>query len=90
MVALTVQQENLRSAMGQQLAPDMVNHPPHYTNGGVECIDAIASAVEGDTPQNAYLRGTALKYLWRAGRKQDAKQDLDKAIFYINRLKETL
>ena len=65
--------------------PDMVNHPPHYTGGPpcpgcgrpIECIDAI----EGST----FLRGSAMKYLWRAGEKYDLVEDLEKAIWYINR-----
>jgi hypothetical protein len=59
---------------------DMVNHPPHYTSdpSGVECIQI--------TRHRNFNVGNAIKYLWRAGIKNDAKQieDLKKAIFYIN------
>jgi hypothetical protein len=68
---------------------DMVNHPPHYTQGGIECIDAIKAAL-GPTEFNGYLRGNAIKYLWRAMQKGAPTQDLDKAIWYINRLKTEL
>ncbi len=64
--------------------PDMVNHPPHYTAGPIECIDAIAAAL-GPEGFRAYCRGTAIKYAWRAGRKDDARQDLDKGSWYLNR-----
>lgn len=64
--------------------PDMVNHPPHYTQGSVECIDAIRAAL-GDEGLVAFCRGNALKYLWRTGQKGDAVQDLEKAIWYITK-----
>lgn len=58
----------------------MVNHPPHYTTdpSGVECIEI--------TRHRNFNIGNAIKYLWRAGIKDDSKQieDLKKAIFYIN------
>lgn len=60
---------------------DMVNHPSHYTDGSIEVIDFIE-----DKKLN-YHRGNALKYLCRAGKKDPAKEveDLQKAIWYINR-----
>ena len=64
----------------------MVHHPAHYA-GKTECIDCIESMCEGTTDGvAAYLKGAALKYLWRAGRKDDAVQDLAKAQWYIARL----
>jgi hypothetical protein len=59
---------------------DMVNHPPHYTFGKYEVIDVIE-----DWGLN-YHRGNAIKYLARAGKKnENVVEDLKKAIFYINR-----
>ena len=59
---------------------DMVNHPAHYTSdpSGVECIDIVR--------HRNYNIGNAIKYLWRAGLKNEDKhiEDLKKAIFYIN------
>lgn len=59
---------------------DMVNHPKHYTSdpSGVECIDIVR--------HRNYNIGNAIKYLWRAGLKNEDKhiEDLKKAIFYIN------
>lgn len=68
---------------------DMVNHPDHYTAGGIECIDALESATEGLTGIEAVCTANAIKYLWRWKRKNGI-QDLDKAIWYINHLKEHL
>ncbi len=61
--------------------PDMVNHPPHYTAGNIEAIDAIRAAL-GPEGFVAYCRGTAIKYNWRAGLKGDAAQDLEKGAWY--------
>lgn len=45
---------------------DNVNHPAHYTAGGVECIDAIAAALTCQKdPMQAWLTGQVLKYMWR-------------------------
>lgn len=62
---------------------DLVNQPPHYRQGDVECIDAIESAL---TPEEfrGYCKGNALKYIWREKHKgQD--ESLKKAIWYLNR-----
>ena len=61
---------------------DMVNSPPHYSAGDVECIDAIRAAL-GPDGFVAFCRGNAIKYLWRAQLKHSTPtQDLQKAIWY--------
>lgn len=59
---------------------DPVEHPSHYTSdkSGVECIEV--------TRWRNFNIGNAIKYLWRAGLKDDNPntQDLKKAIWYIN------
>ena len=42
---------------------DLVNHPPHYNQAGIECIDAIRAAT--DSGFEYYLQGNILKYIWR-------------------------
>lgn len=42
---------------------DMVNHPPHYNQSSVECIDAIEAATGPNF--KFYLQGNVMKYLWR-------------------------
>lgn len=64
---------------------DPVNRPAHYTQGQVECIDAIAAAL-GPEGFRGFLRGQVLKYVWRAPHKENAGQDYRKANFYLNRL----
>ena len=63
---------------------DMVNHPPHYNQNNVECIDAIESA----TGQyfRYYLQGNVMKYLWRFDYKGEPVKDLKKAQWYLEKL----
>lgn len=66
------------------LQEDMVNHPSHYADGAIECIDAIETQLTADEFQG-YLRGNCVKYLWR-WRNKGGLQDLKKAQWYLNRL----
>jgi hypothetical protein len=61
------------------MSPDMVNHPPHYNKhpSGVECITVVEHF--------NFNIGNAIKYLWRAGEKGSAIEDLEKAAWYIQR-----
>ena len=68
---------------------DQVNHPEHYTAGGIECIDALEAATEGLTGIVAVCAANAIKYIWRFSRK-NGTEDIDKAIWYLNRLKKAL
>jgi hypothetical protein len=63
----------------EKVKADMVNNPPHYTShpSGIECIQI--------TEHMGFNLGNALKYIWRADLKGSAVEDLEKAIFYINR-----
>ena len=63
---------------------DMVNHPPHYNQHGVECIDAI-KATTGDNFKD-YLKRNIMKYLWRFNYKGKPEEDLQKAKWYLDRL----
>lgn len=68
-------------------AKDPVNHPPHYKANGVECIDIIEEFLSPDEFRG-YLKGQVLKYLFRAGKKDPAKEteDYEKAGWYIRKL----
>tara|TARA_B100000212_G_scaffold116978_4_gene87334 strand:- start:2457 stop:2687 length:231 start_codon:yes stop_codon:yes gene_type:complete len=63
---------------------DIINNPSHYTQGKVECTEAIRSAV-GDEGYEAFLRGNIIKYIWRYPHK-NGLEDLKKAQTYINML----
>ena len=67
--------------------PDAVNHPSHYTQGGIECIDALKAATVGLTGIEAVCTANPIKYLWR-WKFKNGVEDLDKAIWYLNRLKD--
>lgn len=64
---------------------DPVNHPSHYTQGGIECIEAIKAALTEDEFVG-FLKGQMLKYTWRSGHKDDIIQDTKKSIWYANYL----
>lgn len=70
-------------------AKDDVNHPEHYTFGGIETIDYM-QAKSTKEEFTGHLRLTALKYLSRANNKGDAVKDLKKAQWYLNKLVATL
>lgn len=58
---------------------DSVNHPKHYTQGKFEVIDVIE-----DWKLNFHL-AQVVKYVGRAGHKDDEVQDLQKAAWYLDR-----
>lgn len=62
---------------------DMVNHPPHYKRGSVECIDAIQAALT-DEEFRGYCKGNAMKYVYRE-RHKGGSEDLKKAVWYLER-----
>lgn len=64
---------------------DNVNHPSHYTQGGVECIDAITAATVNKTGIEAVCTGNVIKYLWRYEAK-NGLEDVKKAQWYLTRL----
>ena len=70
------------------VVPDAVNHPAHYCNGSIECIDAIESAIQPLDGPAAFLAGTSIKYVWRHALKGKPIEDIDKAIWYLTRLKK--
>ena len=67
-----------------EMRKDMVN-PDHYKVGGIEAIDYLQAKLSKEEFAG-FCRGNALKYLSRAGHKDDAAQEYRKAIWYIERL----
>lgn len=59
---------------------DPINHPSHYTMGGIECIQI--------TEHLPFLDGNAIKYIWRHRYKNGA-EDIKKAIWYLKRILKT-
>ena len=64
---------------------DMVNSPDHYTQGSIECIEAIEEVVKHLDGMEAMCTGNAIKYLWRWKHK-NGTEDLKKAVWYIQRM----
>lgn len=65
---------------------DNVNNPAHYqTESGLEAIEVIEAFFEDN-----YHLGNAFKYMARAGKKNDELEDIEKAIWYLERYKQTL
>ena len=61
---------------------NVVSHPEHYTQGGIECIDAIRASL-GDKEFADYCKGNVIKYLWRY-RLKNGTEDLRKAAVYLD------
>lgn len=62
-------------------APDNVNHPGHYCQGGIECIKAIEASMSPEEFQG-YCKGNVMKYIWRF-REKNGLEDLKKAQVYL-------
>lgn len=63
-----------------------VHSPSHYTQGRIEAIEVIEDVVAGaPEPVVGYLIGQTLKYLLRAWYKENPRQDLQKASWYLDR-----
>lgn len=60
---------------------DNVNHPGHYTQGGIECIKAIEASMTPEEFQG-YCKGNVIKYCWRF-REKNGLEDLKKAQVYL-------
>ncbi|MBN86693.1 MAG: hypothetical protein CL885_04145 [Dehalococcoidia bacterium] len=65
---------------------DMVNHPPHYNQGSIECLKYIKDNL-GPEGYSYYLDGNIKKYIHR-WRYKDKIRDLEKAQFYLSELIE--
>lgn len=61
----------------EQTKNDNIEHPKHYTShpSGIECIQI--------TRHMGFNLGNAIKYIWRADLKNDALEDLEKAVWYL-------
>ena len=65
---------------------DNVNHPKHYTQGKIDCIDAMIEAF-GVEEVKSFCKCNAFKYLWRSKHKNGV-EDIEKAIWYTNKYVE--
>ena len=75
----------VRECESEPVKDDPVNHPTHYTSGGIECLDAIAASMTAPEYEG-FLKGQIMKYVWRYRLKGKPVEDLKKAAFYLDRL----
>jgi hypothetical protein len=75
----------LSSYTGSKAVKDNVNHPSHYTQGAIECIDAIKEATKGLLGIEAVCTANIIKYVWR-WKFKNGVEDLRKARWYLDRL----
>lgn len=75
-----------KSEYAEAIAYDPVNHPSHYTQGKVECIDAMEQTL-GTEVVKGFCLGNCFKYLWRHEDK-NGQEDVSKAVWYFNRFKQ--
>lgn len=71
------------------MSAEMVNHPDHYKANGMECIDAMIGGF-GPTEVATFCKLNAFKYVWRCTHKSNCKEDVEKAIWYLNKYKELI
>jgi hypothetical protein len=65
----------------------MVNHPSHYNQGGIECIEGM-EASKGWFKTAIFCECNDFKYNWRVGEKDLIPQELGKMAWYINKAKD--
>ena len=69
---------------------EKVNHPKHYSSGGIECIDAMIAAF-GEAEVASFCKLNAFKYIWRCFKKgKEGSDDVDKALWYLHMYKELI
>lgn len=66
---------------------EMVNHPSHYCQGDMECIDGLIGAF-GRKEVATFCKINAMKYIWRLGHKDDESQEIGKIKWYLDKYLE--
>jgi hypothetical protein len=83
-----VNDETIRKNYRLVFGVDVVNHPTHYTQGGIECIEAMEAAF-GAHELAVYCKIAAFKYIWRCEHK-NGLEDIKKAVWYLNKYIELM
>ena len=68
-----------------QKKEEVINHPSHYVDGGIETIDILRAKLTWEE-YLGFLKGNVIKYMTRAGKKEDGLKDIKKAQWYLDRL----
>jgi hypothetical protein len=77
--------ETLDPTVLGSMCKDDVNSPSHYTSGGIEVIEYMKAKLTQEE-LCGYLKGNVIKYISRAGKKEDTLKDYKKAQWYLNKL----
>lgn len=90
-IAKAIDELRLRIQVGEEFDRlptefDPVNHPSHYTQGIIECIDAMQAAYGKESVMH-FCKCNAFKYQWRFDKK-DGEEDIKKAQWYQNKFLE--
>lgn len=80
-------EDKLAEVRKKEQEEDLINHPSHYTQNGVETIDIIDRML-GTWVSDGYYLGNIIKYLDRCEYKGNKEQDLKKAQWYLKRALE--
>ena len=77
--------------MSTQVNAEMVNHPNHYqAPNGLETIDVMEGFTDGMDNVEAINTAQAIRYICRWNKKENPIQDIEKAMWYLERLKNYL
>tara|TARA_R100000388_G_C7212070_1_gene144194 strand:+ start:583 stop:873 length:291 start_codon:yes stop_codon:yes gene_type:complete len=71
-----------KSLEGEKQMKDLINEPPHYNIGDINCLQLIKQQL-GKEGYLAYLTGSAYKYLYRHEHKEENIADLKKCRYFI-------
>ena len=71
-----------KSLEGEKQMKDLINEPPHYNVGDINCLQLIKQQL-GKEGYLAYLTGSAYKYLYRHEHKEENIADLKKCKYFI-------
>ena len=66
---------------------EMVNHPSHYCQGDMECIEGLIGAF-GKKEVATFCKINAMKYIWRLGHKDEEAQEIGKIKWYLDKYLE--
>lgn len=79
-------EDSMAAFVQENMQCDPVDHPQHYEQGGMQTIEIVETVIDGLPAKQAFFLGSLLKYVIRAGKKDDIDQDLAKANNFAHRL----
>lgn len=64
-----------------------MTEPDYYKSNGLSPLEAFKKGLMSEEEYLGFLKGNIIKYIVRAGKKDDPVKDIDKAIDYCHHLK---